>query len=96
MINTDMRQYNYYTFGKVDEYGQPTISDKPEGTIKIAINTSSQSIQDNILYKNSSYIGLTHDAGVNDKYIIDYNGNKLKVLYVTSIGRFKQVFMAGM
>lgn len=96
MINTDMHLYNYYTFGNVDEYGQPTISDKPEGKIKIAINTSSQSIQDNILYKNSSYIGLTMDAAINDKYVIEYNGNMLKVLYVNSKGRFKQVFMAGM
>lgn len=96
MINTDMRTYNFFTFGELDEYGQPQLSEAPKGKIKIAINISSQSIQDNILYKNCSYIGLTNDALINDKYIIDYNGNMLKVLYINNKGRFKQVFLTGM
>lgn len=95
MINTDMREYNYFTFGELDEYGQQTLSKEAQGTIKMAINNTSQSIQDNIKYKDATYIGLTH-ANVNDTYVIDYGEEGLlKVLYVNPRGRYKQVFMAG-
>ena len=94
MINTDMRTYNYFTFGEPDEYGQRTLSKEAQGTIKMAINNTSQSIQDNIKYKDATYIGLTH-ANVNDTYVIDYGEEgQLKVLYVNPRGRYKQVFMA--
>lgn len=95
MINADMQLYNYFTIGSADEYGQPhvpNINDTPEGQIKISINITSQSIVDNIKYKDASYIGLTK-ANVNDTYIIDYNGELLKVMYVNPKGRMKQVFM---
>lgn len=92
MINARMKTYNYFTIGATDEYGQPTTSTTPQGTIKIAIHTTSQTIQDNVLYKNATYIGLTQ-AEVKDTYIIDYNNTKLKVLYVNPTGRYKQVFM---
>ena len=96
MINTDLRLYNYFTFGVDDGYGMPQLSTEPEGQIKMSINISSQSIQDNILYKDCSYIGLTQDAKVNDTYVIEYEGNQLKVLYVNPKGRFKQVFLKEM
>lgn len=97
MINTDLRLYDYYTFGEDNEYGMATLSDTPNGKIKIAINILSQSVQDNILYKDCSYIGLTKDANVNDAYVIDYEGKgKLKVLYVNTKGRYKQVFLKEM
>lgn len=88
-----MRLYNFFTFGEDDAYGQPQLSEEIKGQIKMAINTSSQSIQDNIRYKDCSYVGLTHDANVNDTYVIDYEGEQLKVLYVNPKGRLKQVFM---
>lgn len=88
-----MRLYNFFTFGEEDAYGQPQLSEEIQGQIKMAINTSSQSIQDNIRYKDCSYVGLTHDANVDDTYVIDYEGEQLKVLYVNPKGRFKQVFM---
>ena len=94
MINTDMRTYTYHTFGANDAYGQPQLSKNPVGTIKIAINISSQAIQDNINYKNASYIGLTYDSAVNDKFVINYGDSKLKVLYVNPKGRLKQVFLS--
>lgn len=93
MINADMRTYNYFAFGANNEYGQPVLSAEPVGTIKIAIYTSSQSIQDNINYKEASYIGLTQEAKVDDTYVIEYEQERLKVLYVTGKGRYKQVFM---
>lgn len=93
MINCDMRIYNYFTIGDKDEYGQRTISTTPTGTIKIAINLTSQSIQDNINYKDCRYVGLTH-ANVDDTYIIEYGNERLKVLYVNPKGRYNQVFLA--
>lgn len=101
MINANMREYNYFLYGEPDEYGQQTlIKDETgtplaQGSIKMSINITSQSIQDNIKYKDATYIGLTHDAKVDDTYVIDYEEGQLKVLYVNPRGRYKQVFMAG-
>lgn len=93
MINADMRSYNYFTFGDRDSYGQPQLSQEAQGTVKMAINISSQSVQDNINYKDCSYIGLTHSL-LDDSYVIQYGDKKLKVLYVNPKGRFTQVFLA--
>lgn len=93
MINADMRSYNYFTFGEPNSYGQPQLSQEAQGTIKMAINISSQSIQDNINYKDCAYIGLTH-SHLDDSYAIQYGDKKLKVLYVNPKGRFTQVFLA--
>lgn len=92
MINTEMRFYDYFTYGEKDEYGQPQLSEETQGTIKMAINITSQSTQDNINYKDASYIGLTH-AAIDDTYVIQYGPEKLKVLYVNPMGRYKQAFM---
>lgn len=96
MINTDMHLYNYYTFGELNSYGMPKLGETPEGQIKIAINITSQGTQDNILYKDCSYIGITHDKNVNDTYVIEYGDSKLKVLYINPKGRYKQVFLKEM
>lgn len=93
MINADMRTYNYFTLGALDSYGQPQLSQEIQGSIKMAINIASQSIQDNINYKDCSYVGLTHSL-LDDTYVIQYGDKKLKVLYVNPKGRLKQVFFA--
>lgn len=98
MFNTDMRTYNYFTIGGADAYGQPqmpTEYTEPTGAIKMAVYATAQSIQDNILYKDCQYIGLTL-ADVQDTYILEYGNDRLKVLYVNPKGRYKQVFMARM
>ena len=59
MITTDMRLYDFFTFGEDNGYGVPTLSTEPKGKIKMAINISSQSTQDNILYKD--YITMLID-----------------------------------
>ena len=95
MINVDMRLYDYFTLGQTNAYGQtviPGANAEPEGQIKIAIYETSQSIQDNIKYKDCTYVGLTK-AEVKDTYLIDYEGKRLKVLYVNPHGRYKQVFL---
>lgn len=96
MINAQFRKYNYFTIGTKDEYGQeilPSALTTPTGEVTMAINLTSQSIQDNINYKSAQYMGLTH-AKVDDTFIIEFNGERLKVLYVNSNGRLNQVFMA--
>ena len=94
MFNRDMRQYNYYTYGEPNAYGQPQLSTEPKGQVKLAIYISSQSIQDNINYKGANYVGLTHSSLLDDSCVIDYKGAKLKVLYINPQGRLKQVFLA--
>lgn len=95
MINADMRSYNYFTFGEKNIYGETVLSEEPVGTIKITINSVSQTISDNVNYNQATYIGLTR-AEVNETYVIDYKGARLKVLYVNPKGRLKQVYMAEM
>ena len=95
MINANLRLYDFYTIGGLDEYGQrqqPTKDAAPAGNIKMAIYTTSQSIQENINYLGCKYIGLTQ-AEVKDTYVIDYEGKRLKVQYINAKGRFKQVYM---
>lgn len=92
MINTNMRHYTYFTLGAEDAYGQPQLSTETVGTIKMSIETSTHQIQDNILYSNATFIGFTNDY-VDDSYVVNYGNMKLKVLYVNSRGRFKEVFM---
>lgn len=97
MITTAMRDYSYFLIGE-DDYGQQTIirdeNSEPvvHGTIRMAINITAQSVQDNILYNHATYLGLTH-APITDKFIIQYGDKKLKVLYVNTQGRYTQVFM---
>lgn len=95
MISADMRLYNYFTFGTDDGYGMPQLSTEPVGQIKMAINITSQSIQDNINYKEARYIGLTH-SNIDDTYVIAYGDERLKVLYINPRGRYKQVYLGDM
>lgn len=92
MINADARRYEYLLYGDGNAYGQPTLSEEVQGSILMSIYTSTQSIQDNINYLSCNYIGLTTEP-INDKYVILYNNEKLKVLYITP-GRLTQVFLA--
>lgn len=94
-----MKEYSYYLYGNKNAYGQQQLilddlkQPKIQGTIKIAINITSQSVQDNIKYKDCSYMGLTFNRSINDSFVIQYGEEKLKVLYVNTIGRYRQVFL---
>lgn len=92
MINTDMRIYDYFTFGEDNGYGQPVLSESPKGKIKMAINMSSQAVQDNINYQDCNYVGLTM-AELDDSYVIKYGNEKLKVQYVNPRGRYNLVYL---
>lgn len=82
MFDAKMREYDYYILQDKDEYGQTTLSTIPDGQVKMAIFISSQSAQDNILFEGCNYIGITY-AKVRDTYVIDFEGEKLKILYIT-------------
>ena len=97
MINTQFKQYDYYRYYTSNSYGQATVNLKepPVGTVKLALNITTQGVTDSILYKDASYIGLTWDKDIDDTYLI-INGNEhLKVLYVSAPNKLKlrQVFL---
>lgn len=94
MINRAMRSYIYHTLGAIDAYGQAQMQENV-GTIKIALNITSQSAQDNILYRDAAYIGLTKEP-INDTFVIQNGEEKLKVLYVNTLGRYNQAFLKRM
>ena len=93
MITSDMRLYDYYLYEGKNAYGVPTLSTDPKGQVKMAINITSQSIQENINYSGSQYVGLTNSL-LDDSYVIQYRDKRLKVLYVNPRGRLNQVFMS--
>lgn len=95
MINADMRNYDFYLYVAADDYGQSVLTEDVQGAIKMAIYPTTQAIQDNINYKAAQYVGMTTET-INDRYVIDYEGQKLKVLYVLKKGRFNQAFLAVM
>lgn len=95
MVNADMRTYDYYLYQDNDAYAQPQLSQDVQGTIKMAIYTASQGIKDSVSYTGTEYIGLTHDV-INDKYVIQHNDEKLKVLYINNRGVWKQVYLSRM
>ena len=92
MINSDMRTYDYYTYGNDNAYGQKEISNTVAGAIKMAIYLTNQTVQDNINYKDSQYLGLTL-SDIDDSFVIKYGERLLKVLYINPQGRYTQVFM---
>lgn len=93
MINADMRFYDYFTIGADDAYGQPQITEDIVGSVKMAINSLSTVILDNVRYKDATYIGLTLTSLLDDTCVIKYGDEKLKVLYIIPKGRYKQVFL---
>lgn len=95
MINTNMKYYSFSSLGDLDEYGQP-ITSADKAFIKISITPNIPTMVDNIKYSDATYVGLTLDKNINDTYVINYNGEKLKVLYVNPAGRYKYVYMSEM
>ena len=96
MINLQMKQYDYFALGSENEYGEKISGEIPKGKVKMAVNIASQSIQDNVLYKDAELIGLTRNAEISDKNIIEIGGEKFKVLYVNTRGRYRQIVMRKM
>lgn len=100
MINTSMREYEYFQYNaELDSRGQHTlIKDENgdpivQGTVKLAIALTSQAVQDSINYHNAQFCAQTLDNHIDDTYVIKYGKMRLKVLYVAHGGRYKQVFL---
>lgn len=96
MIFSNMRNYDYWLITVNEDYQQevlPNADAEPTGQVKLSIYPTSTGTQENILYANCSYVGLTFDAEIDEKYIIQYGNERLKVMYKQPIGRYKQVFM---
>lgn len=97
MINANMKQYDYYTYDGQNSYGQPTLSEEVIGVVKMAIFSSNKSITGDVNYTGGDYIGLTNDPDINDKYVIQYGEERLKVKYTISVPRhMRQIFMSRM
>ena len=99
MINAQMKPYPYWRYEEENEYGEKSISfeTNPLGEIKMSINLINQQTVDNILYQDANYIGLTLANGIDDSYIFQYGDDeKLKVVFVNPIGRYKQVYLVRM
>lgn len=92
MINAGMRTYDYYTYEKENQYGQRLLSTSPVGKVKMSINLTNKSVQDNINYQEAQYMGLTR-AEITDEMVIQFGNEKLKVQYVNPFGRMNQVFL---
>lgn len=93
MINAKMREYSYFSFGSDNGYGQPQLEKEPTGTVKLSLSLTSQSVQDNINYKDANYIALTLSSLLDDKKAVKVGEEMYKVLYVNNEGRYKQVFL---
>lgn len=96
MINSNMRNYDYWKITLNEEYQQeviPAAETPTAGKVKLSIYPTSTGTQDNILYSNCAYIGLTFDADIDETYIIQYEKERLKVKYKQPYGRYKQVYL---
>lgn len=99
MIAPSMREYEFYKYSEPNGYGQQTLikdeNGQPlvQGTVKMAINLTTQSTQDSVAYHNAQFFALTHDKRVDDTFVIQYGKTRLKVLFVASGGRYRQVYL---
>jgi hypothetical protein len=94
MINSNMRDYEYYLLGEDNGYGQLTMTPDVQGVVKLSITTLTKAVTDDIRYSDASYLGLTQDKTIKDTYVIKYGDELLKVQYVNPDGRYTQVFLA--
>lgn len=96
MINSQMRNYDYYTFEGKNSYGQPSLSEDKKGIVKMAIHLITEDIDENSFYSGANYMGLTFDKAVNSTFVIQFGEEKLKVLTTNPQGRYVQVSLARM
>lgn len=94
MINLQMRNYDCITYLETnDDYGQP-ILDEVVKTVRMSINLASEQITESPLYSKAQYVGLTLSRDIDEKNIILFGEERLKVLYANKQGRYTQVFLA--
>lgn len=92
MIQSNMKLYNYYTLGEIDDYGTNQVS-QVSGQVKLSIFLQTKQLSDNSIYKEAQFTALTNDKDINEKYLIEYNNMLLKVLYINDLGRYRQIYL---
>lgn len=98
MINPSIKSYPCWSYSNsINEYGQRELSEI-NAEVHMSISVITQSVSESPLYSTAEYIGIINESSdhsyVDDSYVIEYEGKKLKVLYVTpSNGRFKTAYM---
>ena len=93
MINLQMRNYDCITYSETnDDYGQPILNEVVK-TIRMSINLASEQITESPLYSKAQYVGLTLSRDIDEKNIILFGEERLKVLYANKQGRYTQVFL---
>ena len=93
MIQSNMKLYNYYTLGELDDYGTNQVSKQIKGKVKLSIFLQTKQLSDNSIYKEAQFTALTNDKNINEKYLIEYNNMLLKVLYINDLGRYRQIYL---
>ena len=93
MIATKMREYKYFRYVGEDEYGQAKLSDKPIGTVKVAIYLISEQPDGTIKFCKGMYQGVTLDKEIDDTYVIKYGKQLLKVTSVTPSNLYRIVYL---
>lgn len=94
MINSNMRNYDYFLLGVDNGYGQLTMTPEKQGEVNIGITILTKTVTDDLRYADAEYLGLTFDKNITDSYIIKYGEKLLKVKYIIPTGRHTQVFMS--
>lgn len=96
MIIRNLRPYDFVKVRFNENLGQDIIPPNdaaPEGQVKLSIFPSSTGTQENILYSDCAYVGFTFNYEIDDKYVIQYGKERLKVMYRQTYGRMIQVFL---
>lgn len=93
MIARNMRYYDYYLYTDASGYGQQQLTEAVQGSVKMAIYHSSTNVTDSIKYRDCTYTAITCDKAINDAYVIQYGAEKLKVMYITPAGKYRQVYL---
>lgn len=93
MIQSNMKLYNYYVLDELDDYGTNQASEEVQGQVKLSIFLQTKQLSDNSIYKETQFTALTNDKDINEKYLIEYDENLLKVLYINDLGRYRQIYL---
>lgn len=94
MINRELLpvQVISYAEGK-DAYGQKRKNGSSSRTIEMVIKPYLKNNIDNVLYVDTTDIGLTYDRDITDKDQIKFNDTTYQILYVIHSHRLTQVLM---
>lgn len=91
-IATNLKEYDYFEYGKQDKYGQEILNQSPSGKVKASITLLNQSVENTPLYNEIQYVGLTHSNAIKENCVIAYGNKKLKVMNIVE-GRYNTLLL---